>query len=304
MKRAVVVGFGSIGSRHARLLSELDIDVAVVSRRETDAARRYETIADALSDFGPDLVVVASRTGEHAGDLARLASAGFAGTVLVEKPLFGRVAEIPENRFERAFVAFNMRFHPLADAFGKALEGRPVHSLFAYVGQYLPDWRPDSDYRAGYSASRAAGGGVLRDLCHEIDLVRLFGGAPRAATALGGKVSGLEIDSDDTFSLLLELDACPVATITMNYLDARLRRFLVAQTDGGTVCADFAAGILADGAAETPVPAGRDESYRAQLQAVLDGDDERLCSLAGGAAIDAVIEGAERASNDRIWISL
>ena len=38
--------------------------------------------------------------------------------------------------------------------------GRPL-TLRAEVGQYLPDWRPGTDYRTGVSASRDQGGGAL-----------------------------------------------------------------------------------------------------------------------------------------------
>ena len=39
-----------------------------------------------------------------------------------------------------------------------------------YAGQCLPTWRPESDYKNTYSAKSEKGGGVLRDLSHEIDL--------------------------------------------------------------------------------------------------------------------------------------
>jgi predicted dehydrogenase len=303
MKTAVVVGYGSIGARHAQLLRELGLGVAVVSRRKVDHPNRFATIEAALGNGSPDLVVIASRTNEHYADFKALGAASYCGTVLVEKPLFGGDYPLPAHRFERAYIAFNMRFHPLVLAFRKALAGRKIFALHAYAGQYLPDWRPNADYRTGYSAHKEQGGGVLRDLCHELDLVCWFGGAPRAITALGGKVSDLEIDSEDVFSLLLELQNCPVATVTTNYLDSRLRRTLIAQTDTGTVCADLAALTLTDGDTETSIPSGPNESYLAQLKAVIENDDTLLCPLAGGQSVNSIIDNAERASIQREWIS-
>lgn len=303
MKTATVIGYGSIGARHAQLLDQLGLSVAVVSRRAVDHPNRFATLEAALKDCAPDLVVIASRTNEHYADFAALGAAGYRGTVLVEKPLFDRRYPLPENLFERTYVAFNMRFHPLVQAFRTALAGRKILALHAYAGQYLPDWRPDVDYRTGYSAKKAEGGGVLRDLCHELDLVCWLGGVPQTMTALGGKVSDLEIDSEDVFSLLLELENCPVATVTTNYLDSRLRRTLIAQTDAGTLCADLAALTLTDGDRVISVSSERNDSYLAQLEAVLENDVEFLCPVAGGQSVDAIIENAEIASTERIWIN-
>lgn len=302
MKTAIVIGYGSIGARHVLLLDQLGLRVAVVSRRLVDHPHRFAALEDALNDGVPDLVVIASRTNEHYADFGALGAAGYRGAVLVEKPLFDGDYPLPAHDFAYAYVAFNMRFHPLVQAFRKALAARRIFSLHAYVGQYLPDWRPGADYRTGYSAHKAQGGGVLRDLCHELDLVSWLGGPPKMMTALGGKVSDLEIDSEDVFSLLLELENCPVATVTTNYLDSRLRRTLVAQTDAGTLCADFAASTLTDGDRTITVPSERNESYLAQLQAVLNNDAEILCPLPGGQVVNAMIANAERASTDRVWI--
>lgn len=304
MKTAVVVGYGSIGARHAQLLDQLGISVAVVSRREIEHPKRFSRLEAALDGQHPDLVVIASRTNEHRADFELLAALGYRGTVLVEKPLFDAGYSIPVHEFDRVYVAFNMRFHPLVQAFRRHLAGRRIFALHAYAGQYLPDWRPGTDYRTGYSAHKSQGGGVLRDLSHELDLVCWFGGAPRAVTALGGHVSELEIDSEDVFSLLLELKSCPVASVTTSYLDSNLRRTLIAHTDGGTVCADFATMTLTDGKQETSVPGERNESYLAQLKAVIENEPGFLCSLADGQSVNEIIDYAERASTERIWISV
>ena len=68
--RALVIGFGSIGRRHARLLEELGMDVAVVSRRDVDAPKSYRCIADAVADWPPGYAMMASRTHEHRSDFA------------------------------------------------------------------------------------------------------------------------------------------------------------------------------------------------------------------------------------------
>jgi hypothetical protein len=71
-------------------------------------------------------------------------------------------------------------------AFAERLDGRSAITVSAYVGQDLRDWRPGRDHRTTASATQQAGGGVLRDLSHELDyLLWLFGPWQRVA-ALGG----------------------------------------------------------------------------------------------------------------------
>ena len=60
--KALVIGYGSIGMRHARLLGDLGLDVAVVSRRTVEAPKVFKDIAEAVSGFAPDYAIIASRT--------------------------------------------------------------------------------------------------------------------------------------------------------------------------------------------------------------------------------------------------
>jgi predicted dehydrogenase len=51
-----------------------------------------------------------------------------------------------------------------------------IYSIRAEIGQYLPGWRPESDYRICVSVQQKLGGGVLLELSHEIDYLSwIFG---------------------------------------------------------------------------------------------------------------------------------
>jgi len=301
--KALVIGYGSIGQRHARLLDDLGLDVAVVSRRDVDTAPLYGAISEAMSDWNPDYVVVASRTHEHRGDFEALATSGFQGTVLMEKPLFDRSDEVPACKFSQFFVAYNLRFHPVIDRFRELLIETNPYAVHAYVGQYLPDWRPDADYRQGYSAIKKMGGGVLRDLSHELDALNWMLGGWTRMTALGGHFSHLEIDSDDVFSVLFETNRCPVASVQMNYLDSTLNRSIVALTDQGTIRADMVSCTVEFGGKIETFKVNRDDTYIAQHQAVLDGGNDILCTLDQGLDVMRMIDAAEVAAIDKIWVA-
>ena len=63
---AVVVGLGSIGQRHARVLQELGHGVTTVSRRGDGD---YTSIASAIAAARPEYAVVATETSQHAESL-------------------------------------------------------------------------------------------------------------------------------------------------------------------------------------------------------------------------------------------
>ncbi len=302
--RTLVVGHGSIGRRHARILSELRCDVAVVSRRPVETAPGYQTLAEALSGWAPEYVVIANRTSEHLASISELIEQGFTGRVLIEKPLFDRVHACPRHEFVAAAVAYNLRFHPLLRAL-KALvdSANRVHTANIYAGMYLPNWRPESNYRAGYSASRTQGGGALRDLSHELDYSAWLLGRWRRLTAAGGHTSDLAIETDDAFSLLCETERCPLVAIHVNYLDRVPRREIVINTDRHTLRLDLIHGVLqVDGLEETRAVA-RDDTYRAEHQAMLDGDGATLCSVEAAEDVLLTIECAEQAAEARTWIT-
>lgn len=310
-KMCLVIGYGSIGSRHVRVLQGLEQEIAVVSRRNINVPLRFSSIDEAVSSVQPDYIVIANKTSEHAEALAHLMGNNQLNSkdILVEKPLFSTwgcfqtLSSIPT--YERVFVAYNLRFHPLLQKLKTYLKGQRLLAIHCYVGQYLPSWRPDIDYRTSYSVKRAEGGGVLRDLSHELDFVQWIGGSWQSVAALGGKYSLLEIDSDDQFSLIMQLSDCPHVTIKLNYLDRITQRHIIVHTDEHTYRVDLIASTIQvdlDGLEEFVID--RDETYRLQHLAVLadTNSKDELCTFSEGLQTVRLIEAAEVAVSEKRWV--
>lgn len=215
VERLLIVGFGSIGKRHLGCLRRLlpDASVAVLRRpggEPAEGAATVHSLAEALA-MKPQAAIVANPAPYHVETALALAREGI--HLLVEKPLSDRidgVAElIAECRKRRLVlqVGYCLRFEPSLAAFKQAVAsgaiGRLLH-LKAEVGQYLPDWRPGTDYRQGVSARAELGGGALLELSHEIDLLCWLGGAVTGVTARLTGLGDLEMDAEDSADLLLD----------------------------------------------------------------------------------------------------
>jgi predicted dehydrogenase len=264
----------------------------------------YSKLQEALCFWNPDYVVIANRTSQHYEAIRILIEESFTGYVLVEKPLFEQVVELPSNKFSRIFVAYNFRFSPLILNLKKILEKSPkIISANIYVGSYLPDWRANTDYRECYSAQKQEGGGVLRDLSHELDYISWLFGSWQKLTALGGKFSSLEIDSDDLYSLLIQTNHCSVVTLQMSYLDRVPRRHIVVNTNQETIVVDLCKNTITINGVIESFRIERDDTYRTEHQAILTENFENLCTLEEAKETLLAIQAAEKASSLQCWVT-
>ncbi len=300
----LVVGYGSMGRRHARLLDDMGCRVAVVSRHPVESAPCFSTLKQAISCWLPEYVVVANNTNEHHQTLQNLIDYGFQGHLLIEKPLFEKTFELGPQKFSHAAVAYNLRCHPLIMKLKEILNPQvKIATAFIYVGSFLPDWRPGTDYRKSYSAIREKGGGVLRDLSHELDYAGLLFGPWRRLTAMGGRLGTLDISSDDAYSILMETERSPLVTLHMNYLDQIPRREIRITTDQESIHIDLIQNTLVINDTYTAYQVARDDTYRSQHMLMLKGDTRTLCSMEEAMETLITIEAAEKAASSNTWIT-
>ncbi len=302
--KALVVGYGSIGRRHVRLLAELGCRVAVVSRQSLSSTPCFSTLEEAMDSWLPEYVVVANPTSEHGQTVQDLIQYKFQGRLLVEKPLFEKLNEFPPHHFSHAAVAYNLRCHPLIMRLKKKLTPPAgITTVTIYAGSYLPDWRPGMDYRDCYSAKREKGGGVLRDLSHELDYASFLFGPWRRMTAMGGRLGTLDIDSDDAYSLIMETEHSPLVTLHMNYLDRMPRREIRITTDKESIHVDLIKNSFMINNEQITDEVAQDDTYRTQHMLMMNGETRMLCSIEEGMKTLMTIEAAEKAASLNTWVT-
>jgi len=299
--KSLIIGYGSIGRRHAAILQKLGHSVSLVTRRKADGFDCYPILQGALDAHAFDYVVISNKTAEHFDSLIDVLSTGFSGPVLVEKPLFETFHPLPELDYSNVFVGYNLRFHPLVEHLRQELQ-HGIFSLHAYVGQYLPFWRKDSDYRKCYSASRKEGGGVLLDLSHELDYLNWLLGPWRRLAVIGGKYGDLEIESDDVCCMLMEFAGCPAVTLQLNYLDRGGRREIIVNKKGLSFKLDMVNNVLETGARTKTFSIDNDFSYTALHRAIHAGQLEKVCAFNEGLETVNLIDQARRARDRAEWM--
>ena len=302
--RALIIGRGSSGRGRQALLTDLGCAVAACTRHAQPDLPCFEDLDTALREHQPQFIVVANATADHEATLQRLAELAPEARVLVEKPLCSHVpAALPGDLAQRISLGYNLRFHPAVLALRAALRDEQPVSAQLYAGQHLPDWRPGRDYRTSYSASTAQGGGVLRDLSHELDLGLWLFGSWQRLVAHGGHFSGLEIETEDTVGLWWQAARCPKVGVEINYLDRAPRRSILVHTRRHTWEADvLGSRLLRDGSVLESWSPERNATYRDQDRTWLRNDAGVLCTFDEGLAVLHMIAAAEASLRQAAWI--
>lgn len=216
--KILCISLGSIGKRHLRNARALlpDAQIAVWRQHTAGGAipeganRMLGSPEEALA-FAPDAVIISSPASEHIGNAAPFVARNI--PLFIEKPLAARTDALKgftaQCQSSRGFimVGYVLRFLPALHAIRQLLaQGTlgEVYTAHIQVGQYLPDWRPDSDYREGVSAQARLGGGAMLELSHEIDYATWLFGWPQALQCSRATLSPLEIDVEDSAHILME----------------------------------------------------------------------------------------------------
>jgi len=180
----------------------------------------------------PDAAIIANPAPYHIATAQALAEAGM--HLLIEKPLsvsldgVEKLVSFCRTKSLVLQVAYCLRFSPSLAALKKLVERGDVGtvlSIEAEVGQYLPDWRPDQDYRQTVSAQAGLGGGALWELSHEIDLVRWIAGDVTTLQAEVKQAGDLEIDVEDTAKLNLTFSNGAEGEVRLDMLQRPAKRF-------------------------------------------------------------------------------
>lgn len=253
IERILIVGFGSIGRRHLRLARQTlpNADIRILrhhpgSEAPESANGVFFSMEEAV-DFAPQIAVIANPAPFHVATAQALASAG--AHLLVEKPLsdsltgVAHLLETCRRQQVGLLTGYNLRFVTSLQRFRNLLSERIVGRVLSVrceVGQFLPDWRTESDYRQSVSAQRKLGGGALLELSHELDYLRWIFGEVEWVHASLSRQSTLELDVEDTAHLSLGFmptsdSPALIATANLDFIRHDTTRLCTAIGESGSL---------------------------------------------------------------------
>ena len=322
-----IVGLGSIGRRHLRLISEIRPDIKIIVVRsghgsacdeEKMAVKVTDSIGDAIKE-GIQAAIISSPATLHLKQSLELAKNGI--HLLIEKPIShtsDRVKEllkiVNENRIT-TMVGYVLRYDLGAIKFKNWLDnkikGKILHARIE-CGSYLPDWRPDQDYRKTVSALSELGGGVLLELSHEVDYLYWFFGKPKDVQAQIRNSGTLDINVEDQVDLLMtsEQGYCISVQIDFNRRHVE-RKCKVLTTEGELIWDAVNKNVTWKGVNKEQFKYEynneRNSIYRKQLEVFFDcieNDNDPIVTVKDGINVISLIDAVRNASEKGIKVSL
>jgi len=298
--KILIIGFGSIGKRHYEILNRFKNinSIDIVSKQHISNIKIFKRLIDVNDLDKYNYFIISSKTLSHYEQLKYICSKVENKNILVEKPLYDKKYEniITTNQI---FTAYNLRFHPVLMKLKDLLKGQNIYYANIICGQYLPTWRPTQNYKKSYSADIRQGGGVLRDLSHELDYATWLFGKIDNIKSINSKVSDLEINSDDIFTAVAITKNKTIVNLSMDYISKIAMRRLVIHIKNHTIEADIINNTLflygKDGKKEEIVidECDRNHTYMKMHQAMISNDIKNICSYEEGKDIVNIIENIE-----------
>lgn len=230
----IIIGFGSIGKRHYENLNILFknplITIWHISKAGTaqwiqSNIREVFCEEDAFKNL-PDAAIISCPASFHIKYSQICVERGV--HCFIEKPLSNNLEGV-ESLMKTALknkvvimVGYNLRYIKSLQIVKEEIDKGTIGNIYAIrseVGQYLPDWRPHSNYRMSVSAQKSLGGGAIFELSHEIDYVIWLMGNPKSLMAFAGTLGTFDIDVEDYAEIILQFSENRIASINVNFLE-------------------------------------------------------------------------------------
>ncbi|WP_319560125.1 Gfo/Idh/MocA family oxidoreductase [Marispirochaeta sp.] len=250
--KILLIGCGSIGKRHIRVLLELGVtqiaacDPSSKQREEAQMIfsqiRLYEDYKQALLEWNPHAVFILTPTAMHV-EMA-LVALYHNCHVFIEKPLsntsqgVNKLRSMAEEKGLTVMVGFCFRYHEALVQAKKMVTddniGRLVN-IRALMGEHFPTVQPNylSMYYARYSGAF--------ELIHDLDLAIWFAAQKvEEVYSVYGSYSDIGISAPDSIELLLKFKDRLAASVHLDFYQIPRRRQLELIGTNGVITVEFA----------------------------------------------------------------
>ncbi len=240
MKKVALIGLGSMGRNHYRILKEIRgfelVAICDVVKNKDYPEPFYSSVDDMLENEGIDACVIVVPTFLHKEVAIKCLKKG--KDIFIEKPVASTVEEgydilqIANEMNKKVAVGYIERFNPVVSALKDELEDTEIYSIgITRVGPFPP---------------RIADVGILTDLSvHDIDLIRYITQREIVKTNIY-RSRKIHNHHEDNAMLSFKLEHDIVASITTNWLTPFRKRTIEVATKDSYFEADLMAQDLTE----------------------------------------------------------
>lgn len=227
MLKVVIIGYGSAGRRHARIIYKnfRNTKIYILTKQKVKKFTSFKNLSE-IKKINPDYIIVSSETIDHLNQLKYLENNFKNKKILIEKPLFHKSSNLSFKK-NNIYINYNLRFNPYIQKLKKFLDKKSIYDIKLITNSYLPNWRKNISYKKNYSVDKSKGGGVILDLSHDIDLIKSLFNKIIINHVSFGKKSNLTKNSEDFLYLNASSNKVNISLDINYYSRNELRLILV-----------------------------------------------------------------------------
>lgn len=247
-----MIGMGSIGKRHlyniVKILNERKILFTIDALRSNNQkleqsisdllSREYYSVEDLPNDY--DVIFITNPTSFHYITIEKMVLK--TKNMFIEKPLFDHIGYDIDHLGLKSggiyYVACPLRYKSVLKNAKQIIKKEKVYSARIICSSYLPEWRPNVDYRFVYSAQKSLGGGAVGDLIHEWDYIIDLFGVPEKVEGMAGHYSDLEINTEDLVVYIIQYKD-KLLELHLDYFGRENKRQMELYCESGNIVVDL-----------------------------------------------------------------
>ena len=253
--KLLILGCGSIGSRHAKNLKSLGLEELILCDKDYSRLKSlgniiktnllYTDYKKAVNDnHDISAAVICTPTTFHIPHALYFAKKKI--NLFIEKPLSNNLhntqtlSSLVSSNNLVAMMGHAFMFEPgfikLLSLLQEKILGK-IYFVTYLQGHYLPDWHPLNDYRVEYTAKKELGGGALLTLTsHAFYLIEwLFGKIKSFHGNIVTKLGSLEIDVNDSVFLLMKTKNSIIIQTINNFISRVPQHRIIIEGEKGRI---------------------------------------------------------------------
>jgi len=214
-KKVCIVGRGSIGTRHAKILENLGYKVYFLRRKKNENCNNEISQYRDLNSYNFKFYFICNPSSLHISVVKKIYKFDKNRNLkfFIEKPIVTNINDflylknlIKKNK-KKVFIysGYMLRHDPGIINIRRIIKNNPFKIRYAKFNwqTYMPSWHPWENYKKSYASQKKYGGGVLFTCSHEIDIsILLFGKAKQVFCTI--TKSKLKTDVENSVFLIIK----------------------------------------------------------------------------------------------------